>query len=192
MRFSTCSDAESFLGFVKEMVDDAPHECEISSHSEILSPAGLYTSVEEPMPMNDGGIPASDDNKEPELSQHSMLFSSAPSISSELPHSFTELLNNCLSDNTEKVIDQTVHIGEPDLGSHAKEYLVNPLRQAAPEQLGSMEEGDIMANIECMSDATFHDMLSMLEKTIYELGGNLALEVTGPSFDERRVNSPGS
>lgn len=51
--------------------------------------------------MNDGGIRGSDDNKEPELSQHSMLFSSAPSISSELPHSFTEFLTNCLS-GTEK------------------------------------------------------------------------------------------
>lgn len=179
-------------------MDGAPHECEITSQSEVVASAGLNTSIEEPMPMNDGGIPGSDDNKEPELSQHSMLFSSAPSISSEFPHSFTELLSNCLSD-TEKVIDQTDPIGEPDLGSHAQEHLVNPLLQGtlesmeeASEQLESMEQGDITTNIECMSDATFHDILSKLEKAIYELGGDLALEVAGPSFDERHVNSPGS
>ncbi|XP_074577566.1 protein POOR HOMOLOGOUS SYNAPSIS 1-like [Curcuma longa] len=183
MRFSTCSDAESFLDFVKEMVDDAPHECEISSQSEVVSSAGLNSSIEEPTPMNDGGIRGSDDNKEPELSQHSMLFSSAPSISSELPHSFTEFLTNCLS-GTEKVIDQTVRIGEPDPGSHAQEHLVNPLLQAAPEQLESMEVGDITTSIECMSDATFHDILSELEKAIYESGGDLALEVTDPSLDD--------
>lgn len=58
--------------------------------------------------MKDGGIPGSDDNKEPELSQHSMLFSSAPSISSEFPHSFKEFLTNCLSDTEKGSIGLTI------------------------------------------------------------------------------------
>ncbi|KAG6489362.1 hypothetical protein ZIOFF_050631 [Zingiber officinale] len=145
LRFSSCSDAEAFINFVKGLMGDVPPEsdfsCENSSASEVASISTLQSW----------------------------------SISSGLPPSFAELLTDCLNQTRKEQTNPTSqpgngsnakeHLMNPylqgalvafaensntyeqsnptdELGFefHAQELLVNPLLQDASKKLESVSE----------------------------------------------------
>ncbi|XP_072998404.1 protein POOR HOMOLOGOUS SYNAPSIS 1 [Typha latifolia] len=187
VRFPSSRNAETFLNCVKECSRDtmdivppgSDFVCEDSSLSEyIASNCDHYrldkeSSLKEPVEVCAAEIPQLSYKEQNECSYQPVLANNIKNIFSGFPPSFTELLNNCSSDNEK---EQPNLKGETDLAFQQREYMMDSSCHDADKVTSMMEESDLKAQIaKYMTDASFHDMLFKLEKVIDELGGDLAL-----------------
>ncbi|KAJ0962532.1 hypothetical protein J5N97_027654 [Dioscorea zingiberensis] len=190
VRFSTCCASETFLNYVKEGSRDtsgfgiqASHfVCESSSPSKSMASNRLCYRVDEESSL-DKSI-ATCEVEVPALTCNGLqcehlvqptLPTKTGSVSSGLPRSFSQLLTDCSTGSERVQTSPARSMMATNLHSQNGGEILDPsfpeVEKKSDEQSKFVAVADLKSQIAtCMSDASFVDMLSKIERVIDELG----------------------